>query len=250
MKFKLLSGVALLLALAAPMVRAEEITLTNGEWLPYTSEQLPHKGVISRIVSEAFAAEGVTVSFKFRPWPRAYTEAQRGLVHGSVVWGTGASWSQRHGDFLFSAPVFEDQSVFFYRKDIDFKWTTYADLAHYRMGGVAGYEYRFQNEPGVRIDRAPSDELTLRKLVAGRVDVFPSSLHVGNYILRKRFTPEEAAQVAIYDGSFNVTKYYLILARSRPDSAALMDKFNKGLKRLQDSGRYARYMADLQAGRY
>ncbi len=250
MKCKLLSAVAMWLALTASGARAEEITLTNGEWLPYTSEHLPHNGVISRIVAEAFASEGVTVRFKFRPWPRAFAEAQRGLAHGSMVWGTGAAWSARTKDFLFSEPVFEDESVFFYRKGIDFKWSVYPDLARYKMGGVAGYEYRFQNVPGVRIDRAPSDELTFRKLVAGRVDVFPSSLHVGKYILRTRFSPEEAAAIALYKGPFNVTKYYLILARSRPDSPGLIEKFNRGLRRLQENGKYAQYMADLQAGKY
>jgi polar amino acid transport system substrate-binding protein len=250
MKLKLLLSVALTLAFASTAVRAEEITLTNGEWLPYTSEHLPHHGVISRIVSEAFAAEGVTVNFRFRPWPRAFAEAQRGLAHGSVVWGTGEAWSRRTKEFLFSEPVFEDESVFFYRKGIDFKWTRYSDLARYKLGGVAGYEYRFQNIPGLRIDRAPSDELTFRKLVAGRVDVFPSSLNVGKYILRTKFTPQESAEIEIYKGSFNVTKYYLILARSRPGSAALIEKFNRGLRQLQENGTYAQYMDELQAGKY
>ncbi len=250
MKVKYLSGIGMLLLLAASTARSEDITLTNGEWLPYTSEHLPHRGVISRIVAEAFALEGVKVAYKFRPWPRAFAEAQRGLVHGSVVWGEGAAWSERSDDFLFSDPVFEDESVFFYRKGIDFKWSTYADLAQYKLGGVAGYEYRFQKVPGVQIDRAPSDELTFRKMIAGRIDVFPSSLHVGKYIIGTRFSSKEAAQIEIYKGTFNVTRYHLILGRAHPASVELVEKFNKGLRRLRESGKYAQYMSDLQAGKY
>jgi polar amino acid transport system substrate-binding protein len=240
----------LMLALAAARVRAEDITLTNGEWRPYQSEDLPHYGVLSRIVSEAFALEGVTVHYKFRPWPRALAEAERGAVHGSIVWSKGAPGSSRNRNFHFSDVVYEGKSVFFHRKDFAFHWTSVADLPQYRVGGVAGYEYRFEQFPGMRIDRAPNDELCMRKLLAGRFDVFPSSLDVGMYILRTRFSPEDAARITSNPGAYNTTLYHLILPRSRADSSRYLDLFNKGLKRLKDSGRYDQYLADLAAGKY
>jgi polar amino acid transport system substrate-binding protein len=247
--FKLLFALAL--ALGAPMARADDITLTNGEWLPFMSEHLPQYGVISRIVSEAFALEGVTVHYVFRPWPRALAEAQRGLAQGSIIWSEGAPGSQRLRDFYFSSVVLEDQLVFFHRTDRAFTWETFADLANYRIGGVAGYEYRFEDVPGLRVDRAPTDELSLRKLLAGRIDAFPSSQDVGMYLLRTRFTPEEAARITVFKGAaYSSTRYHLILPRSLADSPAYLERFNRGLRRLKESGRYAKYMADLKAGRY
>ncbi|MES2317961.1 MAG: transporter substrate-binding domain-containing protein [Pseudomonadota bacterium] len=240
----------LALSLGATCARADDITLTNGEWLPYQSEHLPHYGVLSRIVSEAFALEGVTVHYVFRPWPRALAEAQQGRAQGAIVWGQGSPGSSRNRNFHFSDLVFEDKSVYFHRKDFPFTWTTRNDLAKYRLGGVAGYEYSFEQVPGVRIDRAATDELCLRKLLAGRFDIFPSSLDVGRYILRTRFSAEDAARFTWNPGANITTRYYLLLPRSLASSPHYLTVFNKGLKRLKDSGRYAEYLADLEAGKY
>lgn len=67
----------LLFALAfGSLAAAEDVRLTNGEWAPYLGATLPHQGVASRIVAEAFALEGVTVHWEFYPgpapcaWPR------------------------------------------------------------------------------------------------------------------------------------------------------------------------------------
>lgn len=230
---------ALVLALAQARLRAEEITLTNGEWLPYQSEHLPHYGVLSRIVTEAFALEGVTVRYVFRPWPRALAEAKSGAAQGSIVWSEGAPGSSRMRDFHFSDLVFESQSVFFHLKSMSFNWSTYADLLPYKIGGVAGYEYRFQSIPGMKIDRAATDELCMRKLLAGRFDLFPSSLDVGMYLLRTRFSAQEAARVTIHKGAYSSTRYHLLLPRTLPGSERYLELFNKGLKKLKDSGRYA-----------
>ena len=119
----------LTLGLAAPAVRADGITLTSGEWRPFLSEQLPHHSVLSRIVSEAFALEGVTVHYTFRPWARAFAEAQQGKAQGSVVWSEGAPGSRRNRDFHFGDLVYEDKSSFFYRKVFPFTWTNIFELA-------------------------------------------------------------------------------------------------------------------------
>jgi polar amino acid transport system substrate-binding protein len=241
----------LAVTLASSCAVAESITLTNGEWLPLQSETLPQGGVLSRIVSEAFALQGVTVRYVYRPWPRAFAEAQSGAAQGSIVWSEGAAGSERNRDFYFSDVVFEGKSVFFHRKGFDFSWSSYAELARYRVGGVAGYEYSFEQEPGMRIDRAPTDEMCMRKLLAKRFDVFPSSLEVGMYTLRRHFTPSEAAQITVHQGRpYNATRYHLILPRKLASSPRYIKLFNQGLQKLRSSGRYAEHMADLQAGRY
>lgn len=244
-----LVGLALLLGL--PGARAADITLISGEWLPLLSEQLPGNGVLSRVVSEAFALEGVTVRYVFRPWPRALAEAEKGIAQGTLVWSKGAPNSARSHNFVYSDVVFEGKSVFFQRADFAFKWNNYADLAKYRIGGVLGYEYDFEGTPGLRIDRAPTEELSMRKLLAGRFDLYPTVREVGMYTLRTRFTPGEAAGIRQADGRpYNLTRYHLLLPRRLAGTPATMALFNKGLRRLKESGRYAALMADLEAGRY
>ena len=68
-----LIGIALfLLGLFSSASAAETIRITNGEWPPFTSERLPDKGPLSRIVAEAFALEGISVEYGYFPWRRAY----------------------------------------------------------------------------------------------------------------------------------------------------------------------------------
>ena len=65
------------------------VRLSSGEWPPYTSENLPHFGLASRIVTEAFALKGITVEYgTFRG--RALLNSPR-MASGTVRWsGTKA----------------------------------------------------------------------------------------------------------------------------------------------------------------
>jgi len=53
MRFALL----LIALLCGSIQAADSVRLTNGEWPPYLGEHLPHHGVASRIVAEAFALQ-------------------------------------------------------------------------------------------------------------------------------------------------------------------------------------------------
>jgi polar amino acid transport system substrate-binding protein len=245
------SCLALTLALHAPLAAAEDITLINGEWLPLLSEHLPGNGVLSRVVTEAFALEGVTVHYVFRPWPRALAEAEKGIAQGTLVWSKGAPNSARTRNFVYSDVLFEGKSVFFHRTGFAFAWKTYADLARYRIGGVLGYEYDFEGTPGLRIDRGPTEELSMRKLLAGRFDLYPTVREVGMYTLRTHFTAQEAAGIRLAAGRpYNLTRYHLLLPRRLADTPRRMEVFNRGLRRLKESGRYGELMANAEAGRY
>ncbi len=54
---------SILLGFSCSGFTEETIRLTNGEWIPFLSEDLKHYGVISRIVKEAFALEGMKVEY-------------------------------------------------------------------------------------------------------------------------------------------------------------------------------------------
>jgi polar amino acid transport system substrate-binding protein len=243
---------SLLAALSAPAgaAWAEEIVLSNGDWLPYMAENLPGHGIISRLVSDAFATQGIKVRYVFRPWPRALAEAKQLKVDGSVVWSPGKPDSDRVRDFLYTEVIFHGRSVFFHLKTLPFGWTDWPDLARWRIGGSAGYEYRFEKTPNVKIDRGPTDEHCLRKLLAHRIDVCAMVEDVGNYVMRVRMAPTEASLLAAHARPYGSTPYHLILPRQAPNSERLRAAFNKGLQKLKDDGSYQRYMRDLELGNY
>jgi polar amino acid transport system substrate-binding protein len=236
-----LAGMLLLSAAA----RANQVlTLTSGEWLPYISEQAPHHGPISRIVTEAFALEGVQVNYVFRPWSRAYAEAAFGSANGSIVWSASRRDTDRRRKFLISDAVFEGRSVFFHLKT--FQWDG-RSVAAVRMGGTAGYEYVFDKDPRIVMDKsAASDTLNFRKLAASRFDVFPANLDVGRHIMRSELPPEQADLITWDPRPYNITQYHLLLSQRDPASRRYMVLFNRGLKRLRESGKYAEYLQALQ----
>ncbi len=63
------------------------IRITNGEQEPYLSEYVPHYGLYSHIVSEAFKLEGITIKWGFFSWVRALKIAEQGKKwDASAVW--------------------------------------------------------------------------------------------------------------------------------------------------------------------
>lgn len=64
-----MAGPVLLLGKQA-VVRAETVRIAVGEWPPYISESLPNQG--REVVRQAFAEEGLDVSFHFYSWAEAY----------------------------------------------------------------------------------------------------------------------------------------------------------------------------------
>jgi polar amino acid transport system substrate-binding protein len=49
----------------------DTIRLTNGDWQPFMSENGPHHGIASHVITEGFARAGVEVEYGFSPWKRA-----------------------------------------------------------------------------------------------------------------------------------------------------------------------------------
>ncbi|MBF0233705.1 MAG: hypothetical protein HQK65_11810 [Desulfamplus sp.] len=85
---KLLKSILILslaLSFSSRSFAKEIIRLTNGEWPPYLHKELKYYGVASRIVTEAFALEGITVEYDFFPWGRAYEYAKSGEWNGSLI---------------------------------------------------------------------------------------------------------------------------------------------------------------------
>ncbi|PHV12859.1 substrate-binding periplasmic protein [Chitinimonas sp. BJB300] len=217
---------------------AADVTLTNGEWPPYLSEHLKYYGIASHIITDAFAHAGIKVQYVFRPWKRAYLEAENGKFDGSVVW---TYEKERAEKFHFSDPIFEGKSVFFHLKSFSFNWTTFDDLVPVRVGGTLGYSYEFEKNPAIQVQRADNDVDNFKKLLAGRFDIFPSEMNVGYATLQQNFTPAEVSQITHHPRAYNVVTYHLILTKSKTDSKKLLTSFNKGLKALRDSGKYNSY---------
>lgn len=232
--------------------KAEEtIRLASGEWAPYLSEHLKHYGVVSRIVTEAFALEGVKVEYGFRPWKRAYKEALIGAYDGSVVWTKNP---KREQDFYYSDQVIEGESVLFHLKSYPFDWKSKEDLTGLRVGGELGYNYALlqdlQEQGKIKLNRVASDKQNFGMLLHKRIDIFQQDRVAGYDFLNDHFTPEEIQQITHHPKPIRTDPYHLILSKKNDDNQRLLKLFNKGLKRLKENGKYQQYISESRSGKY
>jgi polar amino acid transport system substrate-binding protein len=246
----IISVIGVLMGLnSAPSV-AETVRLANGEWPPFTSERLPYGGPLSRIVSEAFALEGVNVEYGYFPWKRAYELAKTGKWDGSVGWAHNSRHLQ---DFRLSTPVIVVDKALFHLKSTPFDWKKIDDLSRWRVGATAGYSYGAEWDHAVKsgllnVDEVTVDEQNIRKLLLKRIDVVAMEIDVANYLIRTTFSSAEAERITHHP--LLVAQAYICLALSRQleKTPGLLERFNRGLQRLKDSGKYDEYISGLHIG--
>ena len=248
----LLLVLCLLLGVPAQASEQPELTISVGDWPPYLSSELKHNGVIAHLISDLLADEGYRVSFQFLPWPRAYSAAAAGRFDGTAVWMHKA---EREADFLFSAPLLDEQFVFFHLKSQPFNWRSFADLTGMKLGGGLEYSYgpefdAFLASGNVKMERVSSDVQNFEKLLRERIVLYPQEMNVGYAALRNHFSPEDIALITHHPKPLLINRSFLMLPKSLESSPALLQRFNKRLQRYRDSGRYQRYFDDLQQGKY
>ena len=249
MKSSLTILIALFILIVGTNGFTEEIVhLTTGEFPPYTSKKLDHFGVANRIIAEAFALEGYQVKFSFFPWKRAYQEAASGEFAGSSYW---AKTTERVEQCYFSNPIWEDGWVFFHLKSYPFKWESFNDLKGIPIGGTLEYSYgenfyKAEKEGIIKIQWVPMDILNYRKLKLGRIKIFPNVKIVGYYDLKNNFPPEEFRLFTHHPKQWNVSTNHLVMSKKLEKSKYLMEIFNRGLKRLRESGKVDQYLTEFE----
>ncbi|WP_439889320.1 substrate-binding periplasmic protein [Pseudomonas sp. MBLB4123] len=236
------------LLLGSGVEAAQQLRLTSGEWPPFHGAELPKQGVASQIVTEAFALEGIEVRWEFLPWARAMQLATQGQRAGTALWRRNA---ERERLFFISDPVLETQTHLLHRKSVEFAWQTLDDLRGLRIGATRGYYYgkafeRAESTGRLNVQRINSDEVALRQLLAGRIDLFPLSRLAASSLLAQRFTSAERAQLSFHPLPLSSHSLHLLLSRRIAANAELMARFNNGLARLHENGKIARWLLEAR----
>lgn len=241
--------ILLLVGISLSSYAREHIRIATGEWSPYTSAELKYKGLVSRIITEAFALEGVQTEYEFFPWGRALLEAKKGTLDASSVWYYHVD---REKDFLHSDPIIVMTEVFFHLKSFDFNWRDWSDLKGLRVGGTIEYTVskmlqENQAMGGYSLEVIPTDENNFRKLLKGRIDIFASAKQVAYPLLNEKFTEEERKRLTYHPTPVHSGELYLLFSKSKPESKQTLDLFNRGLKRLKESGQYDKIIRESKS---
>lgn len=229
----------LFIILICQQSHAKTVTLANGEWAPFQSEFIEHHGFISRVVTEAFAQEGYKVEYSFFPWKRGFEMAKRGSIDGTFIWGF---LPERDPFFYFSDLVITLSTSVFYNQNTNFKWTTNKDFGNYRIGGILGYDYgmaELEETGKVKIMRTNSLETNIKMLEVNRIDAFFEDTDVGLYYINQLGLSKN---LKVSASPLNSSEdYYLLISKNVENGKALIEAFNRGLKKLKAKGKIKAY---------
>ena len=229
----------LFILLSCQQSQAKTVTLANGEWAPFQSEFMEHHGFISRVVTEAFAQEGYQVQYSFLPWKRGFEMAKIGSIDGTFIWGF---LPEREPYFYFSDLVISLSTSVFHHKNTKLIWNTNKDFGNYRVAGILGYDYgmaELEEAGEVKIMRTNSLESNIKMLEVNRIDAFFEDTDVGLYYINKLGLSKN---LKVSDSPLNASEdYYLLISKSVKNGKALIDAFNRGLKKLKAAGKIKDY---------
>ena len=232
----LTAAVVLVSTLVAHRAVAETVELATGDWAPYTSPTLDGKGAFTEIVSAAFEKMGDKPNYSFVPWKRAEDQLEKGEVFAIFPYFIT---DERKAKYNFSSRVMYSTGRFFYlntkiSEKIEFE--NFSDLAKYKIGGTRGYWYENPfKEAGLSVDYATTDEQSLQKLQAGRVDLVPSEELVGWEIIKRKF-PNEVGSFSVVEKPTNQGDLHLMVSRKYPNSDAILTKFNAAMTEIAEQG--------------
>lgn len=251
---KSIIGICLLTAATQIATAGPTIHITAGEFAPWSSKALKHNGFTNHVISEAFKLEGHEVEFVFYPWKRAYESAKSGEEFQATSYWYPSE--ERSKYFYYSEPLQEDAVVFFHLKSTPLgEWNTLDDLKGKRIGATAGYTYTAEfwdaaKSKRLDIQEASSDELNFKKLLKGRIDLFPTGPLVGQKLLQEEFGADVTEKVTYNPKPLVAPTGHLLISKEVENAEALVATFNRGLAKLRKSGRYAQFQEDLIAGKY
>lgn len=215
----------------------EKIILGTLHYPPYEIEN-PDDGLHGfdfEVITEAFRRMDVPLEIQFLPWKRALQKTTAGTFAGLF------SCSGKRNTFHLSSPISSATDALYVRKGFDIKKyniRTITDLGKYpnlSVGGVAGYAHmKTLDKIGKKYDTSPDDTTVLKKLFAGRVDVFLTIQEFADHTLSKLGLSHLAEHVTL-----GQKQYHLCFSKSWPDVERLKASFNKTLKEMKADGSFS-----------
>jgi polar amino acid transport system substrate-binding protein len=212
------------------------LKIGTGDYPPFTDATAPDGGSVNRVVKKMATAAGFDVAFEYMPWKRALELARSGRMHATSFW---YHKQEREADFIHVGPIFKDRLVFFRRADMDKPdWTKLEDLKGLKIGAVNGYTYtpefwELAEEGVLEVEEAHSDEANFRKLMAGRIDLFPMSEESGSELVMRIFNDNQHSRIVFGDKPLAETEGFLLVSRSAENAEDLATRLQRALGTLE-----------------
>lgn len=263
-KIIILLGIAIVLSLSScnkisPNIERSEneletqkntkLILVIDEWAPYTSENLEGYGIVSKIVDLAMKEAGLEYEIQFKPWSRTLEMVRYGDAWGSFPW---FYTKEREEFYYYSQPIMTSNTLIFYKKinsvieNTDIEINSLDDLKQYKFGGVFGYFYEpsfKDSEKKFKYDLSSDLESAFRVLDNGKVDIICEEEVVGWHTISSIF-PGREDEFGTFKHELSEEEFHLIVTKKDRFAAQKIEKFNKGLNKLKQSGEYEKILKE------
>jgi len=236
--------------ISAVVIAEDDLTsvvIVTGNYPPAINETDDDKGYISRLVSDAFALEGIKVEYVFVPWARGLRMTRLGREACIMYY---AKTPDRVKSFFFSEPLLEEEWLFFHLKSTPVKWQQLTDLSRYIIGATLSYSYseefhQLADEQSLNVHWVARDKQNWQMLMAGRIDIFPSA-KTGWYQLRQLYSEAALEQITTHPKPLKTNLGYLLCSKEHRDGKFFRDKFNRGFSKLKKLKPLSYYIPDSQ----
>ena len=149
----------------------------------YLDENGEITGISTEILQALMARSKISVSISVLPWKRAYLKALS--EKDTCVYST-AETPERRDLFKWVGPLVQNDWVLFARKGRFKRQLTLEDARELTIGGYPGDAITdFLISEGLDVEVTGTDISNLKKLVLGRIDLWPSGLVIGNHLAKQ-----------------------------------------------------------------
>lgn len=193
-KVALLACAATFLSAAPRSLSAEPLQLLTEAYPPYSyQENGDLRGIAVDLMKAVMADAGIEYDMKIQPWARAYGLALN--TPGHCVFST-VHTPERDKLFEWVEPLFSTEQYLVRKTGSNVKPASLEDAKSYLVGTQLGdYTEGLLKQAGFsRVDLTSEIDLTIKKLLAGRIDLMPMAASMVTD-LQKKAVPVEPAVV-------------------------------------------------------
>lgn len=216
------------------------ITLATDHWQPFYGPELENGGFIIEVCRAAFAAVDYQLDLKFMPWKRATKAVEIGIYDGLL----GAYYTEKRAKYLnYSNALASEETVLIALESRQITFSSNADLQGYVIGVMraAVNSDVFDNNQRLTFSYANNAAHNLRKLLTGRIDLMVTGKAHLNYLIKKSKSNNKYITypaLKVYRPPLKVNPIYITLRKDRPQSAAIIKAFNRGIDLIKHNGQY------------
>ena len=215
---------------------AEPLLIAANSWPPFTDQRLLNNGLAVDLVSTALSRGGFSSQYIEVPWARVIN----GVEHGNYDIAITAWFDPAREAFgQYSAPYMSNRIRFLQRKGEHIHFEQLADLLPYSIAVGRGYTYAPAFDRDTRLQKKPVTDFIIaaRMLAAGRVQLTLEDEWVAQYYFAHELQ-DVRDQLEFLATPLAATPVHILVRRSHPQCAAIIDSFNQAIAAMREDGTY------------